>query len=456
MHQPVKKSEWSVAAVAVVLGNLANILESTKKLSGAAYSGIVFVWHGSQVIPISFAVVGYTLLGSLTFRWLRTRQQSKAVSIGAAFVVASLLLATNLIAVPVTRTPESVWQKGLAQVRTRLFSASSGRGFRWDPGDAKSEVDAWGTAQALVGFMTDRATTLQRRDEIRGAILYLQQIRLADGWGYFPNNNWSLTEITSWVTLASIRSLRADVWTQSERQQRIAEIGHNLAALLERQDESGGWRPIHESADGLARTYSTAIALWAFLDARSEPLLSANVGKRYDDNIRRAVSWLLVHQNHSAPGWIPNPVRENVRETFPGLTAQVLFVLARADQVDQSFVNSRVAYDDAKMAFLDCLSAPTCASRLDTRVPDADVHLRPTDRVLEGSTFLWFPWTLATVSDLTLDQDLTADARKTADRFRDELLSRHEEITEGLGVALTYALGEHLICVDHALTVLRK
>jgi hypothetical protein len=76
--------------------------------------------------------------------------------------------------------------------------------------------------------------------------------------------------------------------------------------------------------------------------------------------------------------------------------------------------------------------------------------------VLEGSTFLWFPWTLATLSDLTLDQDLSPDDRKAADGFRDEFLSRHEEISEGLGVALTYALAENLICVDHALIVLKK
>src|SRR3954468_21239118 len=40
MHQPVKKSEWSLAAVAVILGNLAGVLESTKKLSEAAYAGL--------------------------------------------------------------------------------------------------------------------------------------------------------------------------------------------------------------------------------------------------------------------------------------------------------------------------------------------------------------------------------------------------------------------------------
>jgi hypothetical protein len=87
-------------------------------------------------------------------------------------------------------------------------------------------------------------------------------------------------------------------------------------------------------------------------------------------------------------------------------------------------------------------------------VPDPDVHLRPTSRVLEGSTFLWFPWTVATLSDFTVDQDLTADLRKAADGLRDELLSRHEEIVQGLDVALTYALSENLIGVAHALDVL--
>jgi hypothetical protein len=130
-------------------------------------------------------------------------------------------------------------------------------------------------------------------------------------------------------------------------------------------------------------------------------------------------------------------------------------VLARADKVDRSFVNSRSAYKEAKDAFLLSLQVPTCVSKLDTRVPDVDVHLRPTDRVLEGSTFLWFPWTVATLSDFTVDQSLTADARHAADLLRDEMLSKHDEVTEGLGTALTYELAESTIGINHALEVLR-
>ena len=454
MTKPITKSQWSIAAVALVLGNLANILESVKKLSGDGYAMIVFFWHGSRAIPIGFAVVGYALVGILAFRWLETRVRSKPLAMGAAFAPAFLLFAANLLAVPVTRTPTSVWDKDLNQVRNRLLSANSGQGFRWDPGNPKSEVDAWGTAQSLVALLSDPTTAAQRRADIRGALTHLQQIRLEDGWGYFPDNNWSVTEITSWITIASIHALHAGIWDESEREQRIIDIDNNLTVLRSRQDDSGGWRPIREPGDALTRTYSTTMALWALVEARAEPLLSASIGDRYDESIRRGVNWLLVHRNADPPGWVPNPTRGNVHETFPGLTAQALFVLARADKVNSSFINSRSAYKDAKQAFLKSLQVPSCVSKLDTRTPDVDVHLRPTDRVLEGSTFLWFPWTVATLSDFTVDQSLSAEDQKTADQLRDEMLSKHDEVAEGLGTALSYELSENLIGIRHALDVL--
>jgi hypothetical protein len=169
MSKPITKSQWSIAAVALVLGNLANILESVKKLSGDGYAMIVFFWHGSRAIPIGFAVVGYALLGILAFRWLETRVHSKPLAMAAAFAPAFLLFAANLLAVPVTRTPTSVWDKDLNQVRDRLLSANSGQGFRWDPGNPKSEVDAWGTAQSVLALLSDPATAAQHQADIRGA-----------------------------------------------------------------------------------------------------------------------------------------------------------------------------------------------------------------------------------------------------------------------------------------------
>jgi hypothetical protein len=74
--------------------------------------------------------------------------------------------------------------------------------------------------------------------------------------------------------------------------------------------------------------------------------------------------------------------------------------------------------------------------------------------VLEGSTFLWFPWTVATLSDFTVDESLSAEEQQAADQLRDAMLSKHDEVSEGLGTALSYQLSENLIGISHALQVL--
>ena len=61
---------------------------------------------------------------------------------------------------------------------------------------------------------------------------------------------------------------------------------------------------------------------------------------------------------------------------------------------------------------------------------------------------------MATLSDFTVDESLSAEDRKAADQLRDEMLSKHDEVSEGLGTALSYELSENLIGIGHALDVL--
>jgi hypothetical protein len=84
-------------------------------------------------------------------------------------------------------------------------------------------------------------------------------------------------------------------------------------------------------------------------------------------------------------------------------------------------------------------------------MPDADVSLRPTQRMLEGSTFLWFPWTLAVVSDLAVDSELSGDQRQHAGQARDSLFAKHDEVIGSVDSALTYEVAENLLGVSHAL-----
>src|SRR5262245_45111674 len=114
------KRDWSIAALAVVMGNLANILDSTRKLSGAAYDLIVFAWHGSYVIPVALTAVGYSLFGFLVFRILRKRPFGMPVALTGAALPSIALISLNLSLVPPVRTPESVWRPVLDGAAKRL------------------------------------------------------------------------------------------------------------------------------------------------------------------------------------------------------------------------------------------------------------------------------------------------------------------------------------------------
>ena len=68
----------------------------------------------------------------------------------------------------------------------------------------------------------------------------------------------------------------------------------------------------------------------------------------------------------------------------------------------------------------------------------------------EGSTFLWFPWTLLELTQLSLDQGLSADERTAASQLRLEILNTNAEDLGNYveGSNLTYIFAENLFCVS--------
>jgi hypothetical protein len=67
----------------------------------------------------------------------------------------------------------------------------------------------------------------------------------------------------------------------------------------------------------------------------------------------------------------------------------------------------------------------------------------------EGSTFLWFPWTLLELSQLSQDKSLSEEERKAATQLRLEILNANSERLENYveTANLTYVLAENLFCV---------
>jgi hypothetical protein len=67
----------------------------------------------------------------------------------------------------------------------------------------------------------------------------------------------------------------------------------------------------------------------------------------------------------------------------------------------------------------------------------------------EGSTFLWFPWSLLALSRLSVDQSLSAEERQAATQLRLEILNTNADKLESYveTANLTYVLAENLFCV---------
>src|SRR5262249_6144611 len=88
-----------------------------------------------------------------------------------------------------------------------------------------------------------------------------------------------------------------------------------------------------------------------------------------------------------------------------------------------------------------------------SHIPDADVGFENSEFMAEGSTFLWFPWTLAELTQLANDDGLTANERASAAQLRREILNSNFDKLDSYVEAgnLTYIFAENLFCVSQYL-----
>jgi hypothetical protein len=163
--------------------------------------------------------------------------------------------------------------------------------------------------------------------------------------------DWGVTEIASWVALAQLASTHKDVvdavWG-SDSALAFERIDRDLRLLKQRQIANGGWAPIRQNDNAkFARTYSTVMALWAMIEAKKHPELSKRIGTSYDEGIRGGIRWSLARYDNERRSWVPNPERAKQTDSFPGLTAHVLYVLERAKpEFDLSVTKIRGQPDD--------------------------------------------------------------------------------------------------------------
>ncbi len=337
-----------------------------------------------------------------------------------------------------------------------LAQASNG-GIKMSASSSEATTQAWQTAQCLVAALASQKNLDRYVPKVKNGFKYLEGLHRtepAEGWNLYGDaNKFTITEIGSWVTLADIRSLdsKTRIWTDTERDQIVNQVIRNLEETRRRQDSGGGWRPIRNDNADFTRTYATVIALWSLVEARTSPSLSSRIGTKYDESMRQGINWLL-RSYKEGQGWVPNPNRAGQKDRFDGLTAQVLFVLSLTETVDAlAYIKSDQTYLIAKRDFIkDKQFAAWSIEENNSHLPDADLRFVNTEFLAEGSTYLWFPWTLVELAQLSSDQTLSEDERKAATQLRLDLLNANSGRLENYveSANLTYVLGENLFCVS--------
>lgn len=450
----------ALGSVATLLGKVAEIKKAVFELVGAEWLQSVHL--GMSVLVSALFAIGYTALGYWVYTRLMARRPSTHPHLwiaGLALLGLALTGCTLYVALPPPPDVRLLVQEELDAWQQELMGLRKGSGgLRFNRRDPSVTDQVWSTAQAGYAVLTPPgAATALPAATLRGLLDSMEQARLPqdEGWGYYGPFDWGVTEIAAWVVLAELASLRPphalpiwgpDVATGRQR------LDRDLALLLHRRLPSGAWSPLTSHASAHERTYSTTTALWALVEARRAGLVTAGREAEVDTAIREAVTWLLGSYEDTTRSWVPHPARSGNNEPYPGLTAQVIYVIERArpwagDLLKAEFVEYRRHFFDSVLTAPDpdhaaLATRPVSQSE---RTHDNDVGLPGEKVMLEGSTFLWLPWSLAACSTQALMQAERHDAELIA-RACATLAARANDLIKATRAdVFTYVMAEGLI-----------
>ncbi|HYL98703.1 MAG TPA: protein kinase [Blastocatellia bacterium] len=428
---------------------------------------------GTQVQPVVTAGLTPSQADIATAIGKQPVTKDAKVAKNRSFAIASVLLIVAAVAVasyffflrkPAARHTDaqllSVQETCLNRWAGRIYLFQTSNGGVGNSADGPAaEAQSWPTAQCLTALLSLPGNDSVRTDEIKKAFKYIDSLRHSDpgsGWTlYGDTSNYTVTEIGSWVTLAETASLNhtPSIWSDAEKDAVVKSILANLEELARRQDADGGFRPIEVNHPGFSRTYSTIMAIWSLAEARRSPSLAGILpSSTYRTNLSNGVRWLLAHYDH---GWRPNPNRSNEMQDFAGLTAQTIFVLLRASALDElSFLRTDATFAQAKTDFISRTNLNGRALYSNNNVPDTDQMYPETNFHGEGTTFAWFPWSLAALRLLSRDAALPrVDEARAADAARNLLDSNIDELAQFADSQASYVIAENLLCLAAGMSV---
>lgn len=310
----------------------------------------------------------------------------------------------------------------------------------YKPGDRYQDLFP-GKAHSLDAAL-DRFTAIQPTNE---------------GWGYFEHFSWGVTEIAGWAAIAHVAALREGErikLTPTEADEVRARLKEIIQLLRTHQSpDTGGFSAVSDrSRESYTRTYSTAMALWAMAEASSLQPSLFDPGEQIavDASMRSAVIWLA--EKVGPGGWKNAPLSPVHEAPFLGLAAQTLCAILRTPiQVSQPAI-TKIA--PLKKALLGQVSLwETRPMEDNSRSHDSDRYLFPTDRVIESSTFLWYPWCVRLMAALSDDPSLSPDERAVAKDALEHLRARSEEFKTFANAQYNYVAAEGLIGLNWPMNV---
>jgi len=250
------------------------------------------------------------------------------------------------------------------------------------------------------------------------------------GWGYFEQFPWAATEVVGWVAVATARSLRTNavgIWSPEKRSRMVNSLADTIRLLRRRRlADTGGYSPVPDVGSySFAQTYATALVLWAITESfKITPSLWSDAEKtELEAELKAGVQWLDAIANPD--GWRLRPTSPTDEPPFPGVTMQILCVLG---ELPRGTIGASDRIAGVKGYILEHGGELVSKDMDDNkRMADSDRYYEHTAYTSEGSTFLWYPWSLCAFGALASDETLTQEQRKDAAGLRDLLLWRAHE-----------------------------
>lgn len=461
---------WA-SAISVLLGYAASAVGHIGKIQQALFESLGpehIQWLHTAMWLLAFLLlsVGYALAAVWAHRHFLSRQRSRTkrlawlVALCTGFI--AIVGASAYAAIPAAPDTDKLLREVAENWTKDLLGAQNpDGGLRWSKVDRTVESQVWTTAQVLVAVLSsDRGIGAGDAVVIRRAFDFIDKAELKEpgqGWGYFEYVPWGATEINAWVTLA-----RAKAYGHPARAELLGpepaardRLLHGVELLTTRAMPDGGWAPIKQTDNPrFARTYSTLMVTWALIEARHA---LADLGR--DEYIKGGITWLLAHQSAAWGGWVPNPDRKAQLESFPGLTAHVIYVLLQAPSdfqyllVEKSFPEVLTEFSRWLAGGEVPLAQYTMASRpvsSNDRSHDSDRYLPRSMFMVESSTFLWYPWTLnaclalAGGAALRLDVAEFNGCQLLDGRINDLVVFARDEPSSYVTAESLFALNNHL------------